>query len=308
LWHFQKRNSFVGVFKSILNSFAGSTDYRRKPNMKITKGANGLYITWPTTVIPASFYTRIKAEVAVSRDYLGKDTPDAIDPHAAMSMRHILIKDKIIRGYGRMNARIRKITSEYSKKSIIELSRTYDFPPLNLLRGILLQRKFNKSDVYAVFAGREEPDQLLSGRDLTQYNLACAADAECHFSQSAITARGAENERRVVAFFANLTKIKTQEELVAEQIVTHGRAVNTPDVLFASPVFVNNTRVYWMDFKDYTGTTTRFIFNSNCEQAARYVKEWGAGILCYSGGVVDDVNIPSVMVLDGRELGIEFAK
>lgn len=269
--------------------------------MRVLKTTSGLHLTWPSTPISVSVYNQIRTEVLATRDYSSADVPDPI--HA--SIRSTLLKDKIIRGYPRMNRQIRQIAKKYPHVDILTLATKYDFPPLNLLRGILLL-SYDASDIYSVFSGRGST-KILKKSDREQYKLAAANDAEYYFSQQKIAARGAENERRVVKWFAALTSIRTQEELAAEQIAKHGRAVNTPDVLFVDPVFVNGRRVYWLDFKDYTGTTTKFIFNSNIEQAGRYVAQWGAGVMCYSGGFVEDVVIPDTIITDGRSIGIDYA-
>jgi Protein of unknown function TPD sequence-motif len=278
--------------------------------MKVSRSSNGVYITWPISPIPVETFDRLKGIISASTNYrlltpAQVDEFKKIDPNA-ISIRNSLLKGKIISNYHRMNKKIRSISAEYRNKSIVELSEKYDFPPLNLLRGIFLSIGYPSSDIYKVFAGRETPEQYIVGRDLAQYNLATANDAEYSFVQKKVAEVAAENERLVVEYFRSIASIQTQEDLTRIQMETHGRAVNTPDVLFTSPVYINNTLVKWLDYKDYTGTKVSFIYRSNTEQAARYVAEWGTGVMCYRGNFIENVKIPGVILVSASYLPINF--
>lgn len=283
--------------------------------LQIEKSPDRIDITWPLVLIPTGVYTAIRDAALRSTDYSileGKKLAEfskflravqsehqaPIETEAAISIRNAVLKDKVIRGYGRMNQLIRRISTEYARTGVVELALKYDFPPLNLLRGILLHRGFDSGSVYSVFAGRESPESLLSGRNLAQYRLAVEYDAESSFNQAEVTRRAAEAEAAVVRYFNTIgVKMKTQDELVAEQMAEHGRAVATPDILFCEPVYVNGERVYWLDYKDYVATEVPFIFKSNVDQASRYVARWGPGVLCYGHGVVEGVVVPGAQCM-----------
>lgn len=290
---------------------------------QIRKLENGIHITWPEAYIPSQVYRKIR-HYTHGGDYrklegkslakfhqlvraLNSKYEANVSVDSAISIRNIVMKEKIIRAYGRMNRNIGKISMDFTSTSILELSAEYDFPPLNLLRGILLFRGYSPTDIYEVFTGRKSPTTILRDRNLEQYKLAVKNDAESSFNQSEIAKIAADNERAIVSWFNSIgISMKNQEDLVAEQQREYGRAVATPDILFLEPVYVNDVRVHWLDFKDYVGTEIPFIFNSNVDQASRYVEKWGPGVMCYRGGVVDNVVIPGTMCLSGEFLGIDF--
>jgi hypothetical protein len=292
--------------------------------LQVVKATDGIQITWPVTYISSRVYSKIRNFVLRETDFrslagrklshfqqfvrvIESKYETKVPLDTAISIRNTVLKDKIIRGYSKMNQLISRISVEYNKKSIIELSEQYDFPPLNLLRGILLFRQFNPTQIYDIFAGRKSPAPTLSGRNLEQYKIALANDAEASFNQKELTEIAAKNEARIVSYFNSIgIAMKTQNELVKEQMEDHGRAVATPDILFTEPVYINGVRTHWIDYKDYTATEIPFIYNSNVDQSARYVEKWGSGVMCYRNGVVSGVTIPSTMCLSAEHLPIKF--
>jgi hypothetical protein len=242
----------------------------------------------------------------VSRVCAGHST--TIPVAGAISIRNIVLKDKIVSSYGRMNGLMSVIAPRYaSGESILSLARVFDFPPLNLLRGILLHRGMNPSEVYQVFAEKVRPALILSGRDLSQYKRAAANDAESIINQQAIADIAAANEDTVVQYFQRLgIGLKTQADLTAEQLAEHGRAVITPDILFTDEVYINDQRVHWIDYKDYIGTYVPFLYNSNVAQAAKYTARWGPGAMLYHHSFIDTLKIPGAILLDTSALGLRL--
>jgi hypothetical protein len=225
----------------------------------------------------------------------------------ALSIRNIALKDKLISNHVRMNSNISNISRLYDNYDIIKLSRSFDFPPLNLLKGIFLFRGYNSSEIYDVFGGRLDVKKVLRGRDLSQFHLALKNDAECYIDQKKNAEIAAKNEEKFIELFVNLgIKLKTQAELSEEQVKKYGRAVNTPDLLFLDIVYINDKLTKWIDFKDYLGTNIKFLYKSNSNQTTRYVAEWGPGALCYSYGFVENLMFYSTQLLDGNSLPIEF--
>lgn len=227
---------------------------------------------------------------------------------AAISVRNIILKGKIIKNYSRMNNTIEIIRKKYDKgMNILELSMKYDFPPLNLLRGILINKGIDATKIYNIFANKISPDRILDRRDLQQYYLAEKNDAESTFNQDKVAKIAAENETAVIDFFRSLGfRIKTQDDLVDEQTNKYGRAILTPDLLFLDEVYINGARVHWIDYKDYIGTRVSFLLTSNINQAAKYNEEWGPGAFCYHHAFVNGLVIPSAELLDARSLGVKL--
>ncbi|SIP85766.1 Protein of unknown function with TPD sequence-motif [Pacmanvirus A23] len=225
-----------------------------------------------------------------------------------ISVRNIIIKEKIIKNYGRMNNQMHRISKKYDKgKDILTLSELYDFPPLNLLRGILIYKRYDVAKIYSIFANKENPEILLKGRDLKQYYLAEKNDAESTFNQQQIAKIAMKNENLVINFFKKLNiKMKSQDDLVDEQTKKYGRAVITPDLLFIDIVYINGIRIHWIDYKDYIGTNVRFLLSSNTNQAAKYNEKWGPGALCFHKSYVEGMIIPGTILLDARSLPIKL--
>lgn len=230
------------------------------------------------------------------------------DKWQVISIRANLLKSKIIRNYQRMNTMIDKLSAEYSAGTdICKLGAKYDFPPLNLLRGIFLHNKYNPESIYGVFVNGRPAQEILRGRDLAQFRQACRCDAESIFNQEKVAEEAYENEMRFVRFLLGMgIKLKTQDELTAEQIEKFGRPIITPDVLFISAVYVNGRRIYWMDFKNYVGAPIDFIYKSCAAQAKKYSAEWGPGAFCFAWSFVEGLEFDGAMVLDGTRLPISF--
>lgn len=288
-----------------------------------TNGVKTHHITWTQTPVNETVYNKITKWVRKSNDYapmtsgklrsfgtlvksLNQKHNSSTTMEQAISIRNIILKDKIIKNFARMNQFIGKIAGEYKAgNGILALSIAYDFPPLNLLRGIFLHLGYDSSRIYSIFANKEDPSAFLNGRDLQQYNAAERNDAESTFNQQLIATIAAENENLVVDYFKSLgIKLTTQDELTIEQKEKYGRAVITPDILFNDRVYINNSRVHWIDYKDYIGTKVKFLYSSNVNQAAKYTAKWGPGAMCYHRSFVQDVQIPGALMLDATALPV----
>lgn len=277
--------------------------------MIVKKTASRFDIQWETNPISRQVYKRLReyfvgtgygpAGAAEHAKIATLAAENELSPAQVTSIRNIVIKDKIIKNHGRMNAMITGLSAAYNSASILQVAAKYDFPPLNLFRGIMLHRGVSASDMYKIYTYKVPPESILRGRDLEQYILAERNDANSTFNQDLAAERAAAAELD----FVNMLKgrgisVRTQDELAREQIAAVGRAVNTPDVLFDCEVNINGSPVKWIDYKDYIGTNTSFLIKSNKAQAARYVAEWGPGAMCYGPGFIDDVAIPGTMMLD----------
>jgi len=277
--------------------------------MIVKKTAAGFELTWESAPIPAATYRRLRnyflttgyapAGAAERAKIVALAAENELSPAQVTSIRNITIKDKIIKNHGRMNAMIAALAAEYERGGILRVAAKYDFPPLNLYRGIMLHKNMNASDLYKIYTYKVKPESILHGRDLEQYILAERNDANSTFNQDLAAERAAAAELAFVELLKGRgIPVRTQDELAREQIAAVGRAVNTPDVLFECDVKINGTPVKWIDYKDYVGTNTSFLLKSNKAQAARYVAEWGPGAMCYGPGFVSDVVIPSTMLID----------
>lgn len=298
---------------------------------------NTYHITWPSRPIRISAFMKVFKWAKHSRDYSAKydnlnkfaKTFNDLSCDQIQSIRSAVVKEKIIFGYQRMNNQIAHIAAEYNTVAsfissecndknltnsggvnILDLSTKYDFPPLNLLRGILIQNGMNKTTAYKIFAEKDTSivSSALSGRDFEQYILAKEHDAESIFNQFMIDKIAQENEDRFVKYFKSVgIQLVDQNQLVKEQIAEHGRAILTPDILFLDTVYINGVLIKWIDYKDYAGTPIKFLYNSNKEQAAKYYARWGTGAICYHQSFVDSMELPGAIMLDVRSLPIKLS-
>jgi hypothetical protein len=282
-------------------------------------------IIWPMTPIKygafksvtkwfirhSNYAPMIKAKSNTMSNVLGtinKKYNTALTMQQILSIRNIVIKYKIVSNYQRMNNIISEIATKYKGgMHILDISKIYDFPPLNLLRGILIFLNYDEPTIYNIFSGKCAAETLLSGRDLDQFKIAEKNDATNIINQQIIVKIAYANEDRLVNYFKTLgIRIKTQNDLIDEQHKKFGRAIITPDILFIDEVYINGRRVHWLEYKDYAGTTVGFLYRSNIAQTTKYVKKWGPGAICYRHSYVDNMNIPNVMMLDAQTLPINF--
>lgn len=240
-----------------------------------------------------------------SHNYSGQMTEDQV-----MSARGVIIKEKIIHSVTRMNKHIAEIAQEYDHgRNILQLSAEYNFAPIGLLRGIFLHKRMDASIIYNIFVKHQEPAIYLNGRDREQYLIAFAHDAENSINQQVIADKAARNESLFIEFFRNIgISLYEQSELVAEQVLEHGRAQLTPDILFRDTVYINGRKITWIDYKDYIGTDIKFLYKSNTAQADKYAKKWGLGALCFRHSYIDGLSINSAILLDARVIPVQFDK
>ena len=166
---------------------------------------------------------------------------------------------------------------------------------------------FDDKKVTAMFKNKYDPNLLLSDKDLKQYQCAEKNDANSVSNQKNSAKIAMDNEMLVVRFFKDLgIKCMTQDDLAAEQLKEYGKIIITPDILFIDPVYINGSRIYWMDYKNYVGTDVKFIYASNYEQAMRYNKKYGGGALCYHNSFVDNLMVPGTMILNADVLDVAY--
>ena len=279
-------------------------------------------IRWETVPIDKSIYETIRRESRKSRDF-GPTTPEEWERRLARvngkvragtrniniaelkSLYHILMQNKIILRWKTMSpSKISQIADRYATVGIMELSREYDAPPVDLMMKILMSRAQYRAEVINEVFGDGIVSDQLNERDREQFKVACEHDVNCAWLLRKVHSEAARDESRVIAFFRDRCGIKMydQNELAELQRETHGRAMCTPDIVFRDDVFINDRRVRWLEFKGYIGTTAGHFFESNINQAMWYVNINGEGALCYMFGHMSDVVIEGMQVLDAYAL------
>lgn len=275
---------------------------------------------WLTKPIPLDKYQKFKSDILLDPDYgpSWKSYPtirkltekigleDQSDP-AIGSMRSIIIKTHIIKNMGKIQRNANKIATEYNAgENIIDLARKWKFPPLNVLRTIMIKNGRNESEMFKVFTRNTDAAKHLSGRDYDQYIIAAAADGESAFDSDLISTIAKYNENQIMSYFISSgIPVTTEGELINKQVEEFGRAICTPDILFKKPIVVNGTEIYWIDYKDYMGCPESYLYESNVKQAAKYNAAFGNGALMYHYGHVE-MEIKDTLLLDARCLGVKL--
>jgi hypothetical protein len=211
---------------------------------------------------------------------------DQHDTHVVFSLRNNLLKDKIVNGHFRILRLRERILHDYETKTILNLSKTFDYPPRLLLKAIFAWKRVPAVD--KLFGYTDEAMSLsdsLCPRDKAQYHLAVGCDAN-PVVDGEIAMR---HEREFVAMFENIPH-KTEVQLQAEGSKT------TPDILFIRPILINGTEIYWIDYKDYVGAPRTFLTKKMRDQAKKYTDAYGQGAFVFNGGFIEGLSVGAVLL------------
>lgn len=274
-------------------------------------------MTWPTTPVPQLLETqaaglllseesfeRIKHARVQNIDSYLKLLP--IDANLAVNLRRQLQIMSLMTNTVKVRKNLRSITSEYNAGSNLkELSQKYNYPPVSIMRNLLMARGLSPKQVKAAIASPE--DTLESKRDQNQIKSAKRHDSTHRkdpliYSNIDSSVRSSSGMECLLADYlrAQGLRLKTQPELYAEQVNNPAvRRRLTPDILFEDPVMINGEPVRWIDAKNFYGS--HLVSKRNLvRQLNAYTKEWGAGAVVYSMGFSDMIarSVPDVTFLD----------
>lgn len=284
------------------------------PRVTISKHANHWEITWNSSPVPEAFACEIRRIVNKNTTYgnelhpyisqlVKSNSGDGVSLDVARNIQHIYARAKLIRNYHRITARGPQMAKLYSSGvDILEIAQKFDSPPLLAMKLILEERGVRSLD--EVMRGRAA---LPDPRDALQLKLAADNDFE---SFSNVQKAAEVAKRAELAFVGWLRdsgiKLRTEAELIAEQVAQGGRASLTPDALFDEEVRINGIVVRWVDFKNYCGVEVPYLLRSNSAQAKKYFTEWGLGAICYKNSFVENMTLEGAMLLDGRALPVNW--
>ncbi len=293
--------------------------------MEIISKGNKHYIKWYPRPISRSDFVAIADKVNKDRDYsLDNDKKQSLmrftikkeklslSVEQALSIGRIININKITKNYNKVMHQINNIKREYKNGTdILALSKKYDFPPLTILYNIFETSSFETSsfeqsismkDIKALFKGTSDYNPL-TGRDLEQYDIAERNDATGAHNQKLNTEKSMQNEMIFNEYWRKLgIKFKTENDLKREQIAERGNAFSTPDILFIDEVYINDERIFWLDYKDYIGTDIPILYQSNKKQAHKYNLLWGHGAFCYKYSFIEGLKFDDTVILDGSIL------
>jgi len=214
----------------------------------------------------------------------------------ALSLRSAMLQQKTVYSHGQLQARGKALYRLYREGvSVVDLSKKFDFPPMNIFRLILKEMGWSKSRIKETLRAPSKFKQ----RERDEFEAAEAADRVSNVDQSETHSRADIFEDILADWFENQgVRVRRQGEMVKEQMAEHGRPVNTPDLLFLDHVEINGEPVAWIDAKHFYGADVNFQRKKIVKQAGRYVDTWGQGALVFRHGFCDNLHIPGTVLLD----------
>lgn len=291
---------------------------------KIIDNKNVFYISWPSQPIDKQFAVALRKLVDKSRNYsvtmlesvkqlvLSENkSGHNINLEKALSIQHTYAKAKIIRIYYTIPRKVNNMVRDYkSSGNIMNISYKYDVPPLIAIRYIFEHLGMDQNIIKVIL--NNTPQQLatmntepLTSTDIEQFTIAYNNDIESRKNRDEAALAANNAEKKFVNYFRSLgIQLHDENELSAAQIVENGRAVLTPDILFIDDVFINGTKIAWIDFKNYSCLDVAFLQKNNRAQAEKYYNKWGGGALCYRYSYLNDIKIDNTMLLSTDALPI----
>ena len=220
----------------------------------------------------------------------------------ALSLRSALLQQKTVYSHGKLKSKAKKMAAKYREgATIVELSKDFDFPPMNVFRVVLEANGWSKKKIKESLRSPTSMKQ----REQDEFKAAEAADRVSNVDQSETQVRADLFEDILADWFeAQGVRIRRQPEMVAEQMAEHGRPIRTPDLLFLDHVIINGRPVAWIDAKHFYGGDVDFQRKKTKKQMLRYIDEWGSGAIVYRHGFSENLYIPGVTMLDASPLDL----
>ena len=220
----------------------------------------------------------------------------------ALSLRSALLQQKTVYSHGRLKSKAKSLFRLYHEGvSVVDLSKRFDFPPMNIFRIILAEKRWSKSRIKECL---RDPSKMKK-REQEEFEKAEAADRVSNVDQSETHTRADLFEEILADWFESRgVRIRRQNEMVSEQRLEHGRPINTPDILFLDHVEINGQPVAWIDAKHFYGADVSFQRKKMTKQMSRYIEEWGSGAVVYRHGFSENLFIPGCLMLDAENLDL----
>ena len=276
-------------------------------------GTKSFSFQWVCNPVPLSDEEKM-AEFVVRRGEFGWLDDDRVDEIAAfaeklsiskdqgLSLRSALLQQKTVYGHRVMQNRGRQIHRDYRQgMGVVELSKKYDFPPMNIFRQILSEKGWSKSKIKEYVRA---PSRF-SERERKEFEAAEEADTVSNVDQSETHLRADVFENILADWFEEQgVRLRRQPELVKEQSVEIGRPKVTPDILFLDHVEINGQPVAWIDAKHFYGADVGFQRKKMQKQMMRYINEWGSGAIVFRHGFSENLYMAGVTMLDASPLDL----
>ena len=222
----------------------------------------------------------------------------------ALSLRNALNQEKSVYSHHKLMRRSNELNRRYnSGEDVMALSKRFDAPPVNTFRAILTGRGWGKNRIKEFL---KQPSRM-KDRDREQFELAESMDRVSSVNQDETHKASMVFEDVLYLFFDSIgVRYRTQEDLMAEQKKSEGRAVITPDLLMIDDVRINGVPCAWIDAKHFFGADLKFPRKKTQKQVDRYVAEYGHGAIVYRHGFCDGLVINGAEQLDASPLDLSL--
>lgn len=270
-------------------------------------------LSWRPEPVPLQAEERV-ASLVVKRGDFGWLTDERVDEMAAalenenmtleqaLSLRSALLQQKTVYSHHKLRSKGKELARQYREgASIVDLSKKYDFPPVNVFRVVLESMGWSKKRIKESL---RHPSSMKQ-REREEFEAAEAVDRVSSVDQSETQVKADLFEDILADWFEQQgIRLRRQPEMVKEQSELLGRPVRTPDLLFLDHVYINDQPVAWIDAKHFYGSDVDFQRKKMKKQMNRYIEEWGSGAIMFRHGFSQNLYLPGVLMLDASPIDL----
>lgn len=270
-------------------------------------------LSWRPEPVPLQAEERV-ASLVVKRGDFGWLTDERVDEMAAalenekmtleqaLSLRSALLQQKTVYSHHKLRSKGKELARQYREgASIVDLSKKYDFPPVNVFRVVLESMGWSKKRIKESL---RQPSSMKQ-REREEFEAAEAIDRVSSVDQSETQVKADLFEDILADWFEQQgIRLRRQPEMVKEQSELLGRPVRTPDLLFLDHVYINDQPVAWIDAKHFYGSDVDFQRKKMKKQMNRYIEEWGSGAIMFRHGFSENLYLPGVLMLDASPIDL----
>jgi len=270
-------------------------------------------LSWRPEPVPLQAEERV-ASLVVKRGDFGWLTDERVDEMAAalenekmtleqaLSLRSALLQQKTVYSHHKLRSKGKELARQYREgASIVDLSKKYDFPPVNVFRVVLESMGWSKKRIKESL---RQPSSMKQ-REREEFEAAEAVDRVSSVDQSETQVKADLFEDILADWFEQQgIRLRRQPEMVKEQSELLGRPVRTPDLLFLDHVYINDQPVAWIDAKHFYGSDVDFQRKKMKKQMNRYIEEWGSGAIMFRHGFSENLYLPGVLMLDASPIDL----
>jgi len=219
----------------------------------------------------------------------------------ALSLRSAILQNKAMKRNYIILSNAKKLFYQYKRgKTIVELARDLDCPPMNVFRAILSGMQYGKGKIKKSL---KNPQKELKEREQNEFVAAEAVDCVSMANQDELHKAAAAFEDDIAHYLRGRDiAFVTQAELTTEQKHEFGKVVLTPDFLLLDDVEVNGEPIKWIDAKAYYGANIPSQVKDTAKQMNRYSEQWGTGAIIFLRGYNETISIDKCVLLSANAL------